>query len=81
MAKKTSGLLAVIGGSAIVAAAAAGIGIAQGSPSADTISAGDMTTGQTVTRTTAPSRAPIAEATPEIKGPAPLPVEQQGVPG
>lgn len=80
MAKKTSGLLAVIGGSAVIAAAAAGIGIAQGS-SSDSISADDMTTGQTVTRTTAPSKAPIAEATPEIKGPAPLPVEQQGVPG
>ena len=81
MAMKKSGLLAVIGGSAIIAAGAAGIGIAQGSPTADQITADEMTTGQTVTATTAPSAAPIPQAVPEITGPAPLPPEEQGLPG
>lgn len=79
--KRNAGLLAVIGASAVVAAGAAGIGIAQGSPSSDVITADEMTTGQTVTATTAPSEAPIPQAVPEIKGPAPLPVEEQGLPG
>ena len=43
--------------------------------------ADEMTTGQTVTATTAPSEAPIPQAAPEIKGPAPLPPEEQGLPG
>lgn len=81
MGIKTSGLMAVIGGSAIIAAGAVGIGIAQGAPSSDRIAADEMTTGQTVTASNPPSKAPIPEAKPEIKGPAPLPVEQQGVPG
>lgn len=81
MAMKKSGLLAVIGGSAIIAAGAAGVGIAQGSPSSDLITAGEMTTGQTVTATTAPTAAPIPQAVPDIKGPAPLPAEEQGLPG
>ena len=81
MTTRKSGLLAVIGASVIVAAGAAGIGIAQGSPTSDRITAGDMTTGETITATTAPSEAPIPQATPKIKGPAPLPAEEQGLPG
>lgn len=82
MNTRKAGLLAVIGGSAIIAAGAAGIGVAQGSPSSDAISADQMTTGETITATTAPpTEAPIVEAKPEITGPAPLPVEEQGVPG
>jgi len=78
---KKSGLLAIIGGSAIIAAGAAGIGIAQGSPTSDLITADEMSTGQTVTASRPPSEAPIPQAEPEIKGPAPLPVEEQGLPG
>jgi hypothetical protein len=81
MGMKKAGMFAIIGGSAIIAAGAAGIGIAQGTPTADLITADEMTTGQTVTATTAPSAAPIPEAVPDIKGPAPLPVEEQGLPG
>jgi hypothetical protein len=81
MDKKKAGLLAVMGCSAVIAAGAAGFGIAQGSPSSDTITAGDMTTGETITATTAPTAAPIPMAKPDIKGPAPLPVEEQGLPG
>ena len=39
------------------------------------------TIGQTVTKTAPPTAAPTAKATPEIKGPAPLPPEEQGLPG
>lgn len=81
MSNKRSGLLAVIGGSAIIAAGAAGIGIAQGSPTSDLITADEMTTGETVTASNPPSAAPIPEAKPAITGPAPLPVEEQGLPG
>lgn len=81
MAVKKAGLLAVIGGSAVIAAAAVGVGIAQGATSSDVITADEMTTGQTVTATTAPREVPIPQAEPEIKGPAPLPIEEQGLPG
>jgi hypothetical protein len=40
-----------------------------------------MSTGVTVTASTAPSEAPTPAAEPAIKGPAPLPPEMQGLPG
>jgi hypothetical protein len=40
-----------------------------------------MSTGTTSTVTTAPTAPPIPMAVPGIKGPAPLPVEEQGLPG
>jgi hypothetical protein len=40
-----------------------------------------MSTGVTVTATTPASEVPIPVAQPSIKGPAPLPSEEQGVPG
>jgi hypothetical protein len=40
-----------------------------------------MSTGTTSTVTTAPGTPPIPMAQPSIKGPAPLPVEEQGLPG
>jgi hypothetical protein len=45
-----------------------------------------MSTGVTITKTpdatgSASTAAELAPATPEIKGPAPLPVEEQGLPG
>jgi hypothetical protein len=43
--------------------------------------AGSMSTGVTITATTPASAAPIPEAAPSIKGPAPLPKEEQGLPG
>ena len=81
MSVKTSGLMAVIAGSAVIAAGAVGIGIVQGASSSDQITADDMTTGQTITASNPPSEAAISEAKPDIKGPAPLPLEMQGVPG
>jgi hypothetical protein len=40
-----------------------------------------MSTGVTVTATTPASEAPVPVAEPAIKGPAPLPKEEQGLPG
>ncbi|WP_123029369.1 hypothetical protein [Mycolicibacterium stellerae] len=39
------------------------------------------TTGQTVTLTKAPSAPQTSHAKPSIEGPAPLPPEEQGLPG
>ena len=72
--------LAVIIGSVAVTAAAITVAVLQGSANSETF-AGDMSTGVTVTATTAPSEAPIPVAAPAIKGPAPLPLEEQGLPG
>jgi hypothetical protein len=40
-----------------------------------------MSTGATRTETAAPTTLPIPEAVPGITGPAPLPAEEQGLPG
>lgn len=73
-------MFALIGGSAIVAAAAVGIGVSQGAPD-DAVAGEEMSTGITVTAETPPSAAPTPQAVPDIKGPAPLPPEEQGLPG
>jgi hypothetical protein len=39
-----------------------------------------MTVGATSTETTPPTAPAVAEASPSIKGPAPLPSEEQGLP-
>ena len=40
-----------------------------------------MYTGATVTESTTPTKLSVTEATPGIRGPAPLPSEEQGLPG
>lgn len=69
---------AMIGGSAVVAMAAIGLMVAQehtGDPVAKSSSM--MTVGSTSTQTT-PSNAPaVAVAKPVMKGPAPLPSEEE----
>jgi hypothetical protein len=74
-------LLAVIGGSAAVSAAALGVAIVQGPGDSSAIAGSDMTTGVTVTATRPASGQSIPRAVPGIKGPAPLPPEEQGLPG
>ncbi|MBJ7338080.1 hypothetical protein [Mycolicibacterium sp.] len=70
--------LAVIGGSAAITAAAIGLAVLQG-PAASSTFAGDMETGVTMTQSsTAPTE---MSAAPQITGPAPLPSEEQGLPG
>ncbi|GLP73954.1 hypothetical protein TUM20983_10640 [Mycobacterium antarcticum] len=56
-----------------------GATIAQAAPGA--IADSEMSTGTTTTVTTAPGTPPIPLAEPAIKGPAPLPLEEQGLPG
>jgi hypothetical protein len=73
--------LAVIGAGAAITAAALGVAILQGPSGADMAAPSEMSTGVTVTATTPASEAPIPVAEPAIKGPAPLPKEEQGLPG
>ena len=73
--------LAVIGGSAAITAAALAGAILQGPSGSAAIAGSEMSTGVTVTATTPASEVPIPMAQPSIKGPAPLPSEEQGVPG
>ena len=69
---------AAVCGLACIGALATGTLLQQ---SATTVADGDMQVGVTVTPS-APANAPaIAKAEPAIKGPAPLPTEEQGLPG
>ena len=45
------------------------------------VSTTPVTTGETVTATTAPATPTTSVAQPSIKGPAPLPPEEEGLPG
>ena len=69
--------------SVIAASAAVGVGavvMATNEP-VDSASGSTMQTGVTETATT-PSQAPaVGKAAPALKGPAPLPPEEQGLPG
>ena len=51
-----------------------------GTPSGP-VSTSEATTGQTVTTTTPPPTPSVSEAKPSVTGPAPLPTEEQGLPG
>jgi hypothetical protein len=69
---------AAIAGSGAVVAAAVVAMVLQGSPESPAM-AGDMSTGVTITAP-APVTA-VPQAVPGIRGPAPLPPEEQGLPG
>lgn len=71
-----------VGASAVALAALAGTAVMTSSP--DMHSAAGMETGVTITNTpAAPAevRPPMMSAAPQITGPAPLPTEEQGLPG
>lgn len=71
-------LAAVIGGSAVVAMGAlTAIVWHEGGP-AEAAKSSSMTVGATSTQTTPPSIEATTMAAPAIKGPAPLPTEEQG---
>ena len=72
-------MFAVAAGGAMVTMGIVGATIAQAAPSVSGDST--MSTGTTSTVGRAPSAPPIPMAEPGIKGPAPLPVEEQGLPG
>jgi hypothetical protein len=74
-------LIAVIAASAVVAVGAVAVGINQDSSSLGTDAHSDMSNGVTVTESVDPTTLSVTEAKPGITGPAPLPSEEQGLPG
>ena len=81
MSDKQIRLIAAIGASAVVTVGAVAVGINQDRSSLGIDARSDMSTGVTVTESIAPTTLSVTEATPGIRGPAPLPSEEQGLPG
>jgi hypothetical protein len=81
MKRSDTKLAAIIGGSAVVTLGVLGGTIMQAQTGPGTVTSSEMSTGVTITQSPAASVPAIAVATPAIKGPAPLPVEEQGLPG
>jgi hypothetical protein len=73
--------IAAIGASAVVTVGALAVGINQGRNNVGADASSGMSTGVTVTESVAPTTPPVIRATPGITGPAPLPPEDQGLPG
>jgi len=71
---------AIVGGSAVVALGAMNAAFMQEHASQDMAKSSTMTVGATSTETTPPTAPAIGEAAPSIKGPAPLPPEEVGLP-
>jgi hypothetical protein len=74
-------LVAAIGASAVATVGAVAVSINQDRMGLGTDAQSNMSTGVTVTESDAPTTLSVPEATPAIKGPAPLPTEEQGLPG
>ncbi len=72
-------MFAVVAGGAMVSLGIVGASIAHAATGG--VAGSTMSTGSTSTVTTAPKAPPIPMAEPSIKGPAPLPLEEQGLPG
>ncbi|MET0456793.1 MAG: hypothetical protein ABW137_33585 [Mycobacterium sp.] len=73
---------AIVGGSAVVTLGALSASIVGGQTApASASGAPTMTMGATSTVTTPPKVEAVQDAAPSIKGPAPLPSEEQGLPG
>jgi hypothetical protein len=68
---------AVIGGSAVVTLAALGIAIGQESGGDAVAKSSSMSVGGTTTQTTPSSAPAVGVAKPTLKGPAPLPSEEE----
>jgi hypothetical protein len=81
MSDKRIRSIAAIGASAVATVCAVAVGINQDRSSLGADARSDMSTGVTVTQSVAPTQPPVAQATPGITGPAPLPPEDQGLPG
>ena len=71
-------LLSVIAASAVVGVGAVVVGATEATHS---VAGSSMQTGVTQTDAAPPTTPATAKATPALKGPAPLPPEEQGVPG
>ena len=74
-------LLTAIGGSAVVTLGVLGMAAGQEQASHRSVASSGTQTAATVTATQPPTAPEKAVATPHIKGPAPLPPEEQGLPG
>ena len=76
---------ATVGATAAIAMGALGVAFSTVSsgeePTPGPLPTSEATTGETITTTTPPSTPETTEATPSIEGPAPLPTEEQGLPG
>lgn len=77
---------AAIGASAAIAMVGLGIATSTISSAQEPITPGpvttpEATTGETITTTTPPPTPETTEAKPSIEGPAPLPPEEEGLPG
>ena len=77
---------ATVGASAAIAMSVFGIAVSTVSSAQEPftlspVTAPSATTGQTVTATKAPSAPETSHAKPSVTGPAPLPPEEQGLPG
>ena len=81
MSEKTFRTIAAIGASAVVTVGAVAVGINQDRSSLGTDASSGMSTGVTITESDAPTTPLVTRATPGITGPAPLPPEDQGLPG
>ena len=81
MSNKGTRSIAAIGASAVVMVGAVAVGINQDRSSLGADARSGVSTGATVTESVAPKTSPVIRATPGITGPAPLPPEEQGLPG
>ena len=73
--------IAAIGASAVVMVGAVAVSISQDPSKLGADAGSGMATAATVTRSVAPKAPSVTRATPGITGPAPLPPEEQGLPG
>jgi hypothetical protein len=83
MSKQFKRVSAGIGVGAAAAMCALGVAFSafNSAPTSSSVAKTQATLGQTVTQSKPPSQAAISEAKPSLKGPAPLPPEEQGLPG
>jgi hypothetical protein len=73
--------IAAIGASAVVMVGAVAVSISQDPSKLGADAGSGMATAATVTQSVAPKTPSVTRATPGITGPAPLPPEEQGLPG
>jgi hypothetical protein len=73
--------IAAVAASAAITVGAVVVATHQDSGSIGVDADSPMSTGVTITESVAPTTLPVTQATPGIKGPAPLPPEDQGLPG
>jgi hypothetical protein len=72
---------AFVGGCAVVTLGALSVGSIAAVAAPASAEPAKMSMGATSTETTPPAAPVVSEAAPSIKGPAPLPSEEQGLPG